>query len=139
VSDIKNSDTYPTLAFETQQDWETWLEQHHSEARGVWLKLAKKAANLPSITYAEAVEGALCYGWIDGQAASCDSQYWLQKFNPRGPKSHWSQVNRDKVGVLQAAGKMRDAGLRQVELAQANGRWEAASAEQKKAGKPHNA
>ena len=99
----------------------------------------EEAANLPSITYAEAVEGALCYGWIDGQAASCDRRYWLQKFTPRGPKSHGPQVNRDKVGVLQAAGKMRDAGLGQVELAQAHGRWEAASAEQKKAGKPHHA
>lgn len=121
---MKKSAIYPTRAFETQQDWETWLEQHQSEARGVWLKLAKKAASLPSITYTEAVEGALCYGWIDGQAASWDTQYWLQKFTPRGPKSHWSQANRDKVGVLQVAGKMRAAGIRQVELAQADGRWE---------------
>ncbi|QBD76938.1 hypothetical protein EPA93_13360 [Ktedonosporobacter rubrisoli] len=121
---MKSGDIYPTLAFATQQDWETWLEQHHGEARGVWVKLAKKGVALSSITYAEAVEGALCYGWIDGQAASYDAQYWLQKFTPRGPRSHWSQTNRAKVGALQAAGKMRAAGLRQVALAQADGRWE---------------
>jgi uncharacterized protein YdeI (YjbR/CyaY-like superfamily) len=120
---MKHSDTSPILAFETQQDWEAWLEKHHGEAKGVWLKLAKKATGLPSITYPEAVEGALCYGWIDGQAASHDTQYWLQRFTPRGPRSHWSQVNRDKVRALQAAGKMRAAGIRQVELAQADGLW----------------
>lgn len=136
---MKNNDTYPTLAFETQHDWEMWLEKHHNEARGAWLKLAKKATALPSITYAEAVDAALCYGWIDGQAASCDTQYWLQKFTPRGPRSHWSQVNRDKVGVLRTAGKMRAAGIRQVELAQADGRWEATYAGQRKGSKPQNA
>lgn len=123
---MKNVDTYPTLAFETQQDWEMWLEKHHSEARGVWLKLAKKATGIPSITHAEALEGALCYGWIDGQAAPYDARYWLQKFTPRRPGSRWSQVNRAKVGALQTAGRMRAAGVRQVELAQADGRWEAA-------------
>ena len=127
------------LGFATQQDWEAWLAEHSADPTGIWLKIAKKATGTQSISYVEALESALCYGWIDGQAASGDNQYWLQKFTPRGPKSHWSRINRDKVGVLQAAGKMRDAGLRQVELAQANGRWEAASAEQKKAGKPHNA
>ncbi len=130
---MKNTDTYPTLTCETQQDWEQWLEQHQSEAKGVWLKLAKKGTGLPTITQAEAVEGALCYGWIDGQAASFDTQYWLQKFTPRGPRSRWSQVNRDKVSVLQAAGRMRAAGIRQVELAQADGRWEAAYERQREA------
>ena|SRR5690348_1588873 len=120
---MKRSEIYPTLVFETQQDWETWLEEHQSETKGVWLRLAKKATGLPSITYEQAVEGALCYGWIDGQAASSDTQYWLQKFTPRGPRSHWSQVNRGKVGVLLAAGRMRATGIRQVELAQADGRW----------------
>lgn len=125
---MKNSEAYPTLTFETQHEWEMWLEQHQSEAKGVWLKLAKKASGLPSMTYAEAVDVALCYGWIDSQAASCDTQYWLQKFTPRGPRSRWSHINRDKVGVLLAAGRMCTEGIRQVELAQADGRWEAAYA-----------
>ncbi len=135
---MKRNDTYPTLAFATLHDWETWLEKHHSETKGVWLKLAKKATGLPSITHDEAVDGALCYGWIDGQAASYDSQYWLQKFTPRGPRSRWSQVNRDKVGDLLAAGKMRAAGIRQVEEAQADGRWEAAYERQSQAGVPED-
>lgn len=124
---------YPILGCETQQDWETWLDQHHSEARGVWLKFAKKASGLPSMTYDEALDAALCYGWIDSQAASYDEQYWLRKFTPRGPRSKWSQINRDKVGVLLAAGRMRAAGIQQVELAQADGRWEAAYGSQNRA------
>jgi uncharacterized protein YdeI (YjbR/CyaY-like superfamily) len=135
---MKNSDTYPTVAFETQQDWEMWLEKHHSEAKGVWLKLAKKATGIPSITRADALDGALCYGWIDGQSASFDTQYWLQKFTPRAPRSTWSQVNRDKVGVLQTAGRMRVAGIRQVKLAQADGRWEAAYEGQRTASVPED-
>ncbi|HEY3994308.1 MAG TPA: YdeI/OmpD-associated family protein [Ktedonobacteraceae bacterium] len=135
---MKNVDNYPILAVETQQDWEMWLEKHHSEAKGVWLKLAKKATGIPSITRAEALDGALCYGWIDGQAASFDTQYWLQKFTPRGPRSTWSQVNRDKVGVLQTAGRMRAAGIRQIELAQADGRWEAAYERQSTANVPED-
>ncbi|GHO96097.1 hypothetical protein KSF_061450 [Reticulibacter mediterranei] len=133
---MKNSETYPILACETQREWEMWLEQYHSEFRGAWLKFAKKASGLPSITYEEALDAALCYGWIDSQAASYDAQYWLRKFTPRGPKSKWSQINRGKVAVLQAAGKMRAAGIRQVELAQADGRWEAAYGGQKRASVP---
>ncbi len=135
---MKNVENYPTIAFETQQDWEMWLEKHQSEAKGVWLKLAKKATGIPSMTHAEALDGALCYGWIDGQAASFDTQYWLQKFTPRGPRSTWSQVNCDKVAVLQAAGRMRAAGVRQVELAQADGRWEAAYDRQRTASIPED-
>src|SRR5215472_11461365 len=135
---MKRSDPYPALAFERQQGWETWLEQQQSEAKGVWLKLAKQATGLPSITHAEAVDGALCFGWIDGQAASYETQYWLQKFTPRGPRSRWSQVNRDTVGVLQAAGRMRAAGIRQVELAQADGRWGAAYERQSRASAPQD-
>lgn len=133
---MKRAETYPTLAFETQHAWEMWLEQHHNDAKGVWIKLAKKASGLPSMSRAEAVDVALCYGWIDGQADSCDTQYWLQKFTPRTPRSRWSQINREKVGDLQAAGRMRAAGIRQVELAQADGRWQAAYAGQRKATVP---
>lgn len=135
---MKSSETYPTLTFETQHDWEMWLDQHHSKASGVWLKLAKKTCDQPSVTREEALDVALCYGWIDGQAASCDGQYWLQKFTPRRPRSRWSQVNRDKVGVLLATGRMRAAGIKQVELAQADGRWEAAYPGQSTASVPED-
>src|SRR5689334_14264327 len=111
---MKHTDTLPTLLFETQQAWEAWLTEHHSEAAGIWLKLAKRDAGSASLTYAEALESALCYGWIDGQKASHDRQYWLQKFTPRRPKSIWSQVNREKATALIATGRMQPAGLRQV-------------------------
>jgi uncharacterized protein YdeI (YjbR/CyaY-like superfamily) len=123
---MKNADTLPTLPFATQQDWEAWLDTHHADTAGVWLKLAKAGAGVPSITYAQALEVALCYGWIDGQKASFDEQYWLQKFTPRRSKSVWSQVNCAKATELIAAGRMREAGLRQVEVARADGRWDAA-------------
>ena len=117
---------HPVLPFATQQDWETWLGEHHAEAECIWLKFAKKGTGIPSISYAEAVESALCYGWIDGQKASFDEEYWLQRFTPRRSKSIWSKVNREAATALIAAGRMQPAGLRQVELAQADGRWERA-------------
>jgi uncharacterized protein YdeI (YjbR/CyaY-like superfamily) len=116
----------PTLTFASQADWETWLAAHHAAARGVWIKMAKKATGISSITHAEALESALCYGWIDGQRNSFDDRYFLQKFTPRKPRSGWSRVNREKALGLIAAGKMRPAGLREVERAQADGRWDAA-------------
>src|SRR5579871_198572 len=117
---MKNTESLPILFFETQHDWEAWLNEHHRETAGIWLKLAKKEAGIASLTYAEALESALCYGWIDGQKASCDQQYWLQKFTPRRPKSIWSQVNCEKATALIATGRMQPAGLRQVELAKAD-------------------
>ena len=129
---MTNSDTLPTLPFATPQDWETWLDAHHTtDTAGVWLKLAKAGAGVPSVMYAQALEVALCYGWIDGQKASFDEQYWLQKFTPRRPKSIWSQVNCAKATALIAAGRMREAGQRQVEAAKADGRWDAAYASQR--------
>src|SRR5579864_568104 len=129
---MKNTDNLPIIAFETQQDWEAWLEEHHTHTKAIWLKLAKKDTDIASVSYAQAVEGALCYGWIDGQKASCDEQYWLQKFTPRSPKSMWSKVNCDKATALIAAGRMQPAGLRQVELARAGGRWDLAYDSQSK-------
>ena len=129
---MKNADNLPTLSFETPQDWETWLHEHHTNTKGIWLKLAKKGAGISSVSYAEALDSALCYGWIDGQKASFDDKYWLQKFTPRGPKSMWSKVNCDKVAALTAAGRMQPAGIRQVELAQADGRWDRAYDSQSK-------
>ncbi|MGH2480265.1 MAG: YdeI/OmpD-associated family protein, partial [Ktedonobacteraceae bacterium] len=114
------------MLFATQQDWDAWLKEHSTETAGIWLKLAKKKAAITSISYAEAVESALCHGWIDGQKASFDEQCWLQKFTPRRPKSIWSKINCEKAITLIAAGKMQPEGLRQVELAKADGRWERA-------------
>jgi uncharacterized protein YdeI (YjbR/CyaY-like superfamily) len=116
----------PTLTFASQADWEFWLEAQHAQARGVWIKIAKKATGIPSVTHAEALESALCFGWIDGQRNSLDDTFFLQKFTPRMPKSGWSRVNREKALELIAAGKMRPPGLREVERAQADGRWDAA-------------
>ncbi len=129
---MKNTDNLPIIAFETQQDWEAWLEEHHTNTKGIWLKLAKKDTGIASVSYTEALEGALCYGWIDGQKASFDEQYWLQKFTPRSPKSIWSKVNCGKATVLMAEGRMQPAGMQQVELAKADGRWEAAYESQSK-------
>ena len=123
---IARSEDLPIMAFESQHRWEDWLDEHHADATGAWLKIAKKGAVIPTISYAEALEGALCYGWIDGQKAALDDRLWLQKFTPRRAKSIWSKVNREKALELVAAGKMRPPGQRQIELAQADGRWEAA-------------
>ncbi len=124
------------IGFATQQDWEAWLAEHYADPTGIWLKIAKKATGTQSISYAEALEGALCYGWIDGQKAAFDEQYWLQKFTPRRPKSIWSQINRDKANALIEAGRMQPSGLRQVDLARADGRWDAAYAGQSSATVP---
>ena len=129
---MKKADTLPIISFETQQDWEKWLTAHHTETEGLWLKMAKKETGIPSVNYAEALESAICYGWIDGQKASFDDKYWLQKFTPRRAKSIWSKVNCTKALALIAEGRMQPAGIRQVELAQADGRWEAAYASQSK-------
>jgi len=133
---MRNTANLPILSFETRQSWEAWLNEHHAQAKGLWLKFAKKATGIPSVSYAEALESALCYGWIDGQKASFDEGYWLQKFTPRGPNSRWSKVNCDKAALLIAEGRMQPAGLRQVELAKADGRWESAYESQSKIGIP---
>lgn len=114
------------MTFETQRDWEAWLDEHHADTPGVWLTMAKKSTGIPSITHAEALESALCYGWIDGQTASVDTRQWRQKFTPRRPRSTWSRVNCEKAEALIAAGRMQSAGLRQVEMAKSDGRWDAA-------------
>jgi uncharacterized protein YdeI (YjbR/CyaY-like superfamily) len=116
----------PIRSFACQSEWEAWLETEHATARGLWLKFAKKGAGVDSVTYAEAVEGALCYGWIDGQASSVDERFWLQRFTPRAPRSKWSQINCDRVEALQRQGRLRPAGLAQVERARQDGRWAAA-------------
>jgi uncharacterized protein YdeI (YjbR/CyaY-like superfamily) len=132
VTFVKNSDTIPSMSFETQHDWEAWLKENHAVTKGIWLKIAKKEARISSISYAEALDSALCYGWIDGQKAAFDDKYWLQKFTPRTAKSIWSKVNCGKAEALIAEGRMQPEGLRQVELARSDGRWERAYESQSK-------
>jgi uncharacterized protein YdeI (YjbR/CyaY-like superfamily) len=115
-----------SLMFDSQRAWEAWLSEHHATAREVWIKLAKKGSGIDSINHAEAVEVALCYGWIDGQARGIDDSYWLQRFTPRAARSKWSKLNRNKAEELIESGRMQPAGLREVERAKHDGRWEAA-------------
>ncbi len=120
----------PIISFEDQVQWEQWLEENHESAAGVWVKIAKKASGIPSITYAEALDVAICFGWIDSQRDKVDDLYWRQRFTPRSKKSPWSQVNRERVARLAAEGRVRPAGRRAVDAAKADGRWEAAYASQ---------
>jgi uncharacterized protein YdeI (YjbR/CyaY-like superfamily) len=106
--------------------WERWLEREHDKSAGIWMRIAKKGAAEVSVQYAEALEVALCYGWIDGQKKSIDEHYWLQKWTPRTARSIWSKVNRDKVQALVAQGRMREPGQREIDRAKADGRWEQA-------------
>ncbi len=116
----------PILAFATHGAWEAWLDEHHAASEGLWLKIAKKGSGIETVSYPEALEVALCYGWIDGQKASFDDRYWLQRFTPRRSRSKWSKVNRQKATELIERGAMKPAGLREVERAKADGRWDAA-------------
>lgn len=116
----------PILLFPSQKDWHAWLEDNHNQPQGVWLKHAKKSSDRESISYQEALEEALCYGWIDSQKQTYDSDYYLQKFSPRAPKSVWSKINVAKVELLIKMGKMQPAGLAAVNVAKQDGRWEAA-------------
>lgn len=104
--------------------WERWLEQH-PESTGVWLKIAKKGSGVASVSYSEALDVALCHGWIDGQKKGYDAQCFLQRFTPRRARSTWSKINVARIESLVAAGRMRPAGLREVEAARADGRWDA--------------
>jgi uncharacterized protein YdeI (YjbR/CyaY-like superfamily) len=116
----------PIRLFRDQSGWAAWLEKNHREHSGIWLRIAKKNSGLRSVSYAEALEIALCYGWIDGQKRPENEQTWLQRFLPRSPKSIWSKINREKALALIEREKMRPAGLAAIEQAKANGRWDAA-------------
>jgi uncharacterized protein YdeI (YjbR/CyaY-like superfamily) len=116
----------PTRTFRTRAAWAKWLEQHHGDEGGVWLKFAKKGTGVTTVTYAEALEVALCYGWIDAQVKRFDETYYLQRFTPRRARSKWSKINREAATRLVEAGLMRPPGLREVERAKADGRWDAA-------------
>jgi uncharacterized protein YdeI (YjbR/CyaY-like superfamily) len=131
-------DDLPILKFADREAWARWLQDEHDGAPGVWLKIAKKASGITTVTHPEALEEALCRGWIDGQRAPHDETYFLQRFTPRGPRSKWSQINRDKATKLIEQGRMEPAGLAQVEAAKQDGRWEAAYPPQSSAAVPED-
>jgi uncharacterized protein YdeI (YjbR/CyaY-like superfamily) len=116
----------PLLDLPDRAAWADWLAQHGESSSGVWLKLARKGGGERSLTYAEALDVALCHGWIDGQKGGVDERHWRQRFTPRKPRSRWSKRNRQRAEQLMAAGEMAPAGVREVEAARADGRWEAA-------------
>ena len=128
---MTNSIELSVVPFESKKKFSEWLAKNYDKSAGVWMKLAKKATGIPSVTYEEALDVALCYGWIDGQKGSFDDKYWLQKFTPRGPKSIWSRINTEKVERLIKSSEMTPAGLKAIEAAKKDGRWEAAYASQK--------
>lgn len=120
----------PIVAFRSAHEWRVWLKGRHASSPGVWLKIAKMGLGLKSVTYDQALDVALCFGWIDGQKAGFDERYWLQRFSPRRSRSKWSRVNRERAVRLTERGEMHAAGLREVARAKADGRWEAAYAGQ---------
>jgi uncharacterized protein YdeI (YjbR/CyaY-like superfamily) len=119
-------DPLVALTFDGADEWEAWLAEHHGDSAGVWLRFRRRAAVEGSLTYGQALDVALCYGWIDGQNKREDERMWRQKFTPRRAQSIWSKVNREKASALIAAGRMKPAGLAQVERAKQDGRWAAA-------------
>jgi uncharacterized protein YdeI (YjbR/CyaY-like superfamily) len=131
-----STDDLETTSFGDIAEWEAWLADHHDRAAGVWLKIAKKGSGLTSVTTAEALDVALCYGWIDSHRKGLDGRHFLQKYSPRRARSTWSKVNVDKVAALIAAGRMQAAGLEQVREAKADGRWDAAYESQRTATVP---
>jgi uncharacterized protein YdeI (YjbR/CyaY-like superfamily) len=121
-----STDLNRPIAFADPGALETWLVEHHATSKGLWLKIAKKNSGISTVSHDSALEVALCYGWIDGQANPFDGKYWLQRFTPRTRRSRWSKINRDKAAELIKSGKMKPAGLDEVKRAKADGRWEAA-------------
>jgi uncharacterized protein YdeI (YjbR/CyaY-like superfamily) len=124
-------DELPVLGFAKPGDWDSWLAQQHAASPGVWLKIPRANSAESGVCYADALAVALCYGWIDGQKRGLDDDYWLQRFTPRRPGSRWSKINTEKATELIEAGRMQPAGIREVELARADGRWDAAYAGQR--------
>jgi uncharacterized protein YdeI (YjbR/CyaY-like superfamily) len=123
-------DDLPVILFETEQNWIDWLEKNESEP-GVWVRIAKKNSGVASITYEQAVEVALCFGWIDGLKKKFDEKTWIQRFSPRKPASQWSKINREKALGLIVDGKMRPSGMAIIEVAKTRGTWDNAYDSQK--------
>ena len=120
------SSDVPARLFKRKEAWAAWLDEQHCKSSGIWLRLAKKASGVKSVSYSEALEVALCYGWIDGQKRSESENTWLQKFAPRTKQSIWSKINRQKAVALIRSGQMNPAGLKEIERAKRDGRWAAA-------------
>lgn len=133
---MSTKDDLPILQFDHQSSWGEWLDRNDTDSQGAWLKLAKKGSGVTTVTYGEALEEALCHGWIDGQVSRHDESFYLQRFTPRRPRSKWSANNRDKVERLIDEGRMKPAGLKAVEAAKADGRWDAAYPAQSEATVP---
>jgi uncharacterized protein YdeI (YjbR/CyaY-like superfamily) len=123
---MRADDGLPRLRFASDAEWEQWLEETHAASDGVWIETAKKDAGIESVRYPEVLDAALCFGWIDGRREALDERFFLQRFQPRRPRSRWSRINREKAERLIAEGRMRPAGLVEVERAREDGRWEAA-------------
>ena len=121
-----NRPDFPIRLFKSKQAWADWLEKNHGKSTGLWLRLGKKDSGVRSVSYKEALEAALCYGWIDGQKRPENEKTWLQRFAPRSSKSIWSKINREKASALIASGEMQATGLEAIENAKKNGRWDAA-------------
>ena len=130
------ADDLPIRLFASPLDLEEWLERSHLDSEGLWVKIAKKDSGVASVTYAEALELALCFGWIDSQKRSFDEKHFLQRFTPRRPRGKWSRINREKAEALIESGAMRSAGMAEVDAAKADGRWDAAYAGQRTAEVP---
>jgi uncharacterized protein YdeI (YjbR/CyaY-like superfamily) len=128
VADGESRQGLAVIQLADQGAWEEWLDANHRDSSGVWLRIAKKASGIETVSYEEALDVALAYGWIDGQRAGHDDRFYLQRFTARGPRSRWSRRNRDKATALIERGVMKAAGLEQVERARADGRWDAAYA-----------
>jgi uncharacterized protein YdeI (YjbR/CyaY-like superfamily) len=122
----RQSEELPVRPFASGAAWERWLVKHHESSGGIWIRFAKKGSGVSTVTHAEALDVALCYGWIDGQAKPLDDRYYLRRFTPRTGRSKWSKINCGNASRLVEAGRMRRAGLRQMEAAKADGRWDAA-------------
>jgi uncharacterized protein YdeI (YjbR/CyaY-like superfamily) len=135
-TDVVDLGSLPVLTFPDAAAWEDWLDTHAETAAGVWLRTSKKGAAQPTVSYQGALEVALCFGWIDGQKAPLDDEYWLQRYTPRKQGSRWSRINTQKADALIEAGRMRPAGLREIERAKADGRWAVAYENQRDATVP---
>jgi uncharacterized protein YdeI (YjbR/CyaY-like superfamily) len=128
----------PIVAFPSAAEWEEWLEANHADSPGVWVRIAKRDSGLDSVRYPELLDVALSFGWIDGQRRAGDERTFLQRMTPRGPRSKWSRINRDRADELSREGRMRPAGRARMEEARADGRWDAAYAPQSRATVPED-
>lgn len=123
---VNKSSEYPIQFFEDQESWENWLEENHDSSSGIRLQIAKKQSGVVSLSYEEALESALCYGWIDSKKETFDEKTWLQRFTPRGAKSIWSKVNKEKAEFFIKNGRMKSSGMKAIEVAKKNGQWDGA-------------